>query len=334
MAGPEFDVLAEPDVAAHLVRRKVLLPGDTATVTVLSGGVSSATYLAETSRGRFVVKQPLPYLSVADEWPSTVTRAGIEAAAMRTLAGLVPDRLPTLADYDFERFVLTMSAAPARWREWRSALLDGEVDLAVGSALGRVLGIWHRRTQQDPAVAGEFASMEVFMELRGDPYHRTVACRRPDCAEAVLACLDELLADRRCLVHGDFSPKNVLAGPDGLWVLDFEVAHFGHPVFDLAFLTHHLVMKAVHRPDRVDQLLRCATGFHAGYREAGGPVTGEPTLVRHTGALLLARVHGKSPAAYLTPAETARVSDLGSRAVHGAVASVAELFTSRSATLA
>jgi hypothetical protein len=323
---PEFEVLAKPDVPAHLVRRGVLAPGDAVTVTVLSGGVSSTTYLTETSRGRYVVKQPLPYLSVADEWPSTVTRAGIEAAAMRTLAHLVPDRLPALADYDPGRFVLTMAAAPPSWREWRSALLDGEVDVAVGSALGRLLGIWHRLTHQEPEVAARFASVDVFMELRGDPYYRTVARRRPDCATAVLACLDELLADRQCLVHGDFSPKNVLVGPSGLWVLDFEVAHFGNPVFDVAFLTHHLVMKAVHRRDCAARLLACATGFQAGYRDAGGPVIQEHALIRHIGALLLARVHGKSPAGYLTPAEATQVSELGVAMVHGALGRVPELF--------
>ena len=42
-----------------------------------------------------------------------------------------------------------------------------------------------------------------------------------------------MLQRRRCLVHGDLSPKNVLLGGGGLWVIDFEVAHVGDPAFDL-----------------------------------------------------------------------------------------------------
>ena len=41
-------------------------------------------------------------------------------------------------------------------------------------------------------------------------------------------------ATRVCIVHGDYSPKNVLIG-GGLWVIDFEAVHFGDPAFDVAF---------------------------------------------------------------------------------------------------
>ncbi len=52
----------------------------------------------------------------------------------------------------------------------------------------------------------------------------------------------------------------------------------------------------------------------------------EAAVVRHTGALLLARVHGKSPAAYLTGEEAAAVSALGARAVVDGLGGVADLF--------
>src|SRR6202000_958848 len=81
----------------------------------------------------------------------------------------------------------------------------------------------------------------LFDSLRLDPYYRHVAARRPEHA----AALGQLIAD--CtgyrparLVHGDFTPKNVLttAGPPVL--LDWEVVHAGDPAFDLGMLSAHL----------------------------------------------------------------------------------------------
>ncbi|GAA2756040.1 phosphotransferase [Actinopolymorpha rutila] len=337
--------LSEDTVVRHLRDRGVLAPDTPASASVLSGGVSGATFLVVADGGdggpgsdgvrTYVVKQPLPFLAVADEWPARVERAGVEAAALRWYGELTPAHLPRLVDYDPGGFVVTMTAAPPGWTEWRKALLAGVVDVAAGATLGRVLGAWHAATAE-PGVRERLAAygdLTMFVELRGDPYHRTVAARRPDLAAPVLGCLDELLTRPSCLVHGDFSPKNVLVDPagavGGLWVLDHEVAHAGNPVFDVAFMLHHLVMKSVHladRPDVAARLVRCAEAFRTVYAEAGGLAVDEEAVVRHTGALLLARVHGKSPAAYLTGEEAAAVSALGARAVVGGLGGVADLF--------
>ena len=316
--------LTEDSVATHLRERGVLAPDQAAQVANLPGGVSSATFLVTTGADRWVVKQPLPYLAVADVWPARQERAGVEAAAIHLLERLTPDHLPRLLDYDPERHVIVMTAAPASWSEWRMRLLAGTVAREAGATLGRVLGTWHAATRTDTEALAEFADLAGFLELRGDPYHRTVAARRPDLAAPVTACLDELVTRQVCVVHGDFSPKNVLIGADagsrGLWVLDFEVAHAGNPVFDVAFLLHHLVMKAVHVAGAGAALHACAQAFVDGYAAAGGLATEESSVVRHTGALLLARVHGKSPTAYLTPPERDRVSALGARAVRDELA--------------
>jgi 5-methylthioribose kinase len=321
--------MTEVDVVAHLRDRRVVGPGVDLRVTTLAGGVSSATFLAVGGGRRYVVKQPLPFLSVADVWPARQERAGVEARAIGLLERLTPGRLPRLLDYDPERFVIVMSAAPDTWAEWRRSLLGGTIAVSAATTLGRVLGTWHAATGKDTAALAGFTDLTMFLELRGDPYHRTVAARRPDLAPAVTTCLDELLAEQVCLVHGDFSPKNVLTGGDDLWVLDFEVAHAGNPVFDVAFLLHHLVMKAVHLTTRVEgareQLAACAQGFLDSYASAGGRAGAEESVVRHTGALLLARVHGKSPATYLTTDEADEVSRLGARAVRGEVPRVRDL---------
>ena len=105
------------------------------------------------------------------------------------------------------------------------------------------------------------------------------------------------------LVHGDFSPKNILQGPNGPVILDAECAWFGDPAFDVAFMLNHLLLKGAWRPQwrarYVDLFRALGTAYNA-------HVHWEPaaTLAARTAALLpglmLARVDGKSPAEYLS----------------------------------
>jgi len=113
-------------------------------------------------------------------------------------------------------------------------------------------------------------------------------------------------------VHGDFSPKNILVGRgDAGWVIDFEVAHRGDPAFDVAFLLCHLTLKAVHRQGDADKFDICSREFAMAYVRSGGGVEW-PHALAHVGALLLARVGGKSPVEYLSAADRGRVWRLAS----------------------
>ena len=68
----------------------------------------------------------------------------------------------------------------------------------------------------DRAVEAAFAHREAFENLRIDPYYRTVAVRHPELRPAISRPgIGRLEAGGCCLVHGDFSPKNVLVGDDG-----------------------------------------------------------------------------------------------------------------------
>jgi serine/threonine protein kinase len=122
----------------------------------------------------------------------------------------------------------------------------------------------------------------------------------------------------QCLVHGDFSPKNLLVtGSDRLMLIDWEVVHFGSPLFDPAFLLSHLTLKALHAgssgQSSLEQSIRT---FWQSYQSclSRPPETGSspsPSASRSVfaeiapvlGALVLARVDGKSPVDYLTPEE-------------------------------
>jgi 5-methylthioribose kinase len=308
MAPAGMSALLDADgVAEYLQRRGVIPTAADATAVELGGGISNIV-LAVEARGRhFVVKQSLPRLRVHDEWLAKRERILTEAAALRVARRLTPENVPVVIDADDDAFALTISSAPPTWRNWKRVLLDDRADPAVGADLGRVLARWHDATWADGAIAERFADYEAFEQLRLDPFHLTVAQRLPAAAPALEQAVEDLRTTRLCLVHGDYSPKNVLIGADGLWVLDFEVAHFGNPVFDVAFMLTHLVLTALHVGARANELCDTGTAFWDAYNNAlADRAPAEDALVRHVACLCLARTDGKSREDYLTVDECER----------------------------
>lgn len=240
---------------------------------------------------RVVVKQALPRFRVADEWLVPPERAVTEAQAIELMARLAPGSVPALLDSDPAVYTLVVEEAPPSWRSWKSDLLEGEADPAVARRLGELLAVLHSSTGDV-----ELGSAESFEAQRIDPYLRTIQGRHPALAESIGGYVERLLSIRQCVVHGDYSPKNVLVGDGGVWVIDWEVAHRGDPAFDLAFMLNHLLLKTIHRPDAQAGYAECGEAFVAGY----GRDVEMPWVLGLVGCLMLARVDGKSPAEYLT----------------------------------
>jgi aminoglycoside phosphotransferase (APT) family kinase protein len=111
--------------------------------------------------------------------------------------------------------------------------------------------------------------------------------------------ISELEGDKTTIVHGDFSPKNIMVGMDEqVYILDFEVTHVGNPVFDLAFLLAHLLCKLFRTNEPLDEkmLIASAQRFISSYEEIRSI---SESLSLHTALIALARVEGKSPVNYL-----------------------------------
>lgn len=298
------ELLDASSVGAFLVGRGLVEKGAVLHARPLAGGVSNVVLAVEGDGLRAVVKQALPRLRVADEWLATRERALTEADALRLAADLTPGAVPAVLDVDESAYAIVIAQAPDGWSTWKDELLAGRADPTVGGRLGAILAAWHGGTAGDSRV-WRLAGTEAFEQLRVDPYHRTVMERRPDLAPAIEEVVEQMLATTSCLVHGDYSPKNVLVGAEGLWVVDFEVAHVGDPAFDLGFMLNHLLLKSIHRPDDAARYYECAHAFLATYADALSVELLPPLhdVLAHVGCLALARVDGKSPAEYLTDDE-------------------------------
>ncbi|MCK9878869.1 aminoglycoside phosphotransferase family protein [Frankia sp. Ag45/Mut15] len=314
-AAPVLDTGA---LARHLVSRGLAASPLDVEVRELAGGVSNDVVAVRAPGLDAVVKRALGRLRVAEEWLADPARIDTEGRALRLAGRLVPGAVPAVLD--LADGYLVIERAPDPWRTWKQDLLAGTAQVTVADQLGRALGRWQTATARAADVAAGFEDVTAFDQLRVDPFHRTVARRHPDLAGPIHQTIESMAADRRCLVHGDYTPKNVLVGPaaTGLWVIDWEVAHFGDPTFDPAWTVGHLLLKSIHRPASASAYAAAARAFLAGLDAErlngvahGGVPLDAAQLIRQTGCLLLARVDGKSPAEYLTAAGRARTRALG-----------------------
>jgi aminoglycoside phosphotransferase (APT) family kinase protein len=293
--------LALPGAHSYLARR--LGVDETAIHTrELGGGVSNTVVLVEAPGLRCVAKQSLDKLRVEQDWRCARDRIFRECDAIRALGPILPpERVPRILFEDRENFIFAMSAAPEHAEPWKTRLLAGHFDDWAARCAGETLGTWIRASSGEKGWTANFAGQEAFDDLRLDPYYRSTASRHPELKHWLAALIEECRERRVALVHGDFSPKNILLWPAGMMVIDFEVIHYGDPSFDAAFLSNHLLLKAFYRSQWASRYRWLNQLFWEALKSHIGPgfdwLAG--AAVRHLAGLLLARIDGKSPAEYI-----------------------------------
>jgi aminoglycoside phosphotransferase (APT) family kinase protein len=293
-------------------------------VEVLAGGVSNRTVLVERESGEaWVVKQPLAKLRVAVDWFSDPRRIGREALGLKYLAEMAPaGAITPLVFEDPAHHLLAMEAVPRPHENWKRMLLGGRVEMRQVEAFGKLLGTIHRAgTERRVEMAQVFGDRSFFESLRVEPYYLYTAERVPEAKGFLKELVFETRLRQQTVVHGDYSPKNVLVVGSGQWavgsedkgsslvLLDHEVIHFGDPAFDLGFSLTHFLAKGHHLPAHRARFAEAARAYWKSYMAALGGVRWrgdvEEFAVRHTLGCLLARVEGRSPLEYLTAGERA-----------------------------
>jgi aminoglycoside phosphotransferase (APT) family kinase protein len=307
-----MDIEQPAELIAYLRAQRRIAADESPRIRVLHGGVSNRTVLVERASGEaWVLKQALEKLRVAAEWHASPERIHREAAGIRALGALTGGgAVPALIFEDREHHVLAMEAVPQPHENWKELLLAGRVDADLVRQFGALLGGIHSGSHQRRAeLEREFADRSFFESLRIEPYYQRSAER---CAAAA-PFLGALIADTRAnlltVVHGDYSPKNILVRDERLVLLDHEVIHWGDPAFDLGFASTHLLSKANHLAASRQAFGEATAVFWSSYRDTAGTLadaTLEARAVRHTLGCLLARVDGRSPLDYLTEPERAR----------------------------
>jgi aminoglycoside phosphotransferase (APT) family kinase protein len=287
---------------AFLRERSWICPGPVQ-IEALSWGVSNAVLRVTTSTGPMIVKQSRPQLRTRAPWFSDLNRVFRELEVMQTLEPFLPDgTVPKVLQVDRENYAFAMSHAPLESRVWKEDLLSGQVDQFVGERAGMILGRIHEVTARNHDLVKAFEDSTVFVQLRVDPFYRSIQKRWPDLANVIEPIIAGLLTTRQALCHGDYSPKNILVHAKGFTLVDYETAYFGDPAMDLGFFLSHLLLKAVYRPHRRSDYFDLTRSFWAGYsrEETFAPLLElQNRTMGHLAVCALARIDGTSPMDYL-----------------------------------
>jgi 5-methylthioribose kinase len=280
-------------------------------VKVLAGGISNRTVSVRRSSGdAWVVKQALSKLRVKVDWFSDPMRVHREAAGLRWF-NQIEVATPRLVFEDFEHHLIAMDAVGEPHENWKTMLLRGEVVEDHVRQFGAMLGRMHAeaaRRREQTALA--FADRSFFESLRLEPYYLYTAEQVGGVGAAFLRELvNRTRATAHSIVHGDYSPKNVLVREGKLILLDHEVIHFGDPAFDIGFAMAHLLSKAHHLAECQEKFARAADLFWETHQGLYESKAFEERAVQHSLGCLLARVAGRSQLEYLSDGEKARQRD-------------------------
>jgi aminoglycoside phosphotransferase (APT) family kinase protein len=283
------------EVIEYLRLEGLIQFNDNPRVEHLSGGVSCRVWKLTVNSNRWVIKQALEKLDVKADWFSDVERIHREHEVMKQLELLIPEcNIPKILHVDYLNHIYLMTCAEEGVQTWKECLMSGIFNAeSVRSAVDILNQIHIQSHRMDEQVKAGFSDQKFFIQLRIDPFHRFLIANYPELSDEINGLIKELTEQKTCLVHGDFSPKNMLVEKSGKIVLiDYEVAHWGNPVFDLAYCLGHLMLKAWHL-NNSEQLLKLISFFFADYKGKFD------NLLPHLGLMLLARMDGKSPVNYI-----------------------------------
>ena len=243
-----------------------------------------------------VVKRALPKLKVESDWFADVTRNETEWRFMKHVAKTNPSSVPEIISTGKDYFA--MEYMGEEFANWKVSMLCGRFSTECARMAGVFLSDVHRHSRENDALAQEFDKMDAFWQLKIEPYFIAASEQHPELDTIFLEESERLGSANLALVHGDFSPKNILVSKDRMVVLDCEVANYGDPAFDVAFLLSHLFLKILYHRNYYKEMRSSVNAFLEAYGVFS--LDFEARAGRLLLLLLMARVDGKSPVEYLT----------------------------------
>jgi len=203
-----------------------------------------------------------------------------------------------------------------RWLRALDAEALGARAAAHGRKLGRFLGRLHTATRDDERYAEVFDNrpmQETRLAVQYQGVSDMLRAGHVDDAEMLGARAEslgqDLLDPGRCLTMGDLWPPSVLVtGDDNLRLIDWELAHYGRPLQDVAHWCAHLWMQVHRAPSSAvaEGVRDLRTSFLEAYADALGDAmaplwndTEQREAAIHFGAEILVRAVGPFQAGYV-----------------------------------
>ena len=281
-----------------------------AQLTPLTGGVSSEIYLVQEAGRQFVVKRALEKLKVEADWFADTSRNQSEQAYMRYVHRFRPEAMPEIYRCHESAGMFSMEYLEG-FSNWKQDLLAGICDISLAKQAGTLLGEIHAYSWGDESLKKQFDTMDCFDQLRVDPYLRATAAKHEELKSIILEEATRLTSNQQCLIHGDYSPKNMMQQAGRLVLLDCEVACYADAAFDLSFFLNHFLLKSLYHVPKQLPFYELVEAILASYSLANATNASEvrSRVAQLLPMLMLARVDGKSPVEYLTESKQQVVRD-------------------------
>ena len=291
-------------LTTYLSTKNILRANEKCQIKILKGGVSNkAILLFREDEEDWVIKQGLNRLRVNEEWYCDPKRLEIEYLAMDWLSKVLKKgTIPKPLSWDGDNYVLGMQAIAKPHANLKELLLKENINLGLIAQMGTNLGMIHQAGRSSEEAKRTFQNRSFFESLRLEAYYKHASNEIKETSSFFNSLIKDTLQIKETIVHGDYSPKNMLVKEGKLILLDHEVMHLGDPAFDVGFALSHLLSKANHLCRSRKKLLHAAYTFWENYSGFNGnrmPEKNECRAVKHTIGCLISRVKGKSPLEYL-----------------------------------
>lgn len=298
-----IDIAQEEVLEQYLQKKLLVKSNDDHKIYYCKGGVSgTVAFVQRKEKKPLIIKQALAQLKTKDTWICDPNRMYIEYESNRIYHELMPNYAPEVYFYDQDNYIYGREAVPDGCPMWKENLMQGILDFEVARKSIEVLVEIHNECSVREDIKEKFKDKEIFYGLRISPYIDFTVGKHPEITEFAKRISQEMMESSITLVHGDYSPKNIMVIGRDISVLDYEVAHYGHPAFDMAFFSNHFILKAIKFTDYSGAylaMLKYIVNIYFSKMNYMDKNRFESTYIRTLAMLMLARVDGKSPVEYL-----------------------------------
>ncbi len=296
----------------------------------ITDGVSSDIWYVNSDEIEFCVKRALSKLAVKEDWFASIERNNFEANYFNVCKKVLPTSFPKILGHDEKKYILAMEwFNENNYILWKKKLLKKEISFSDAENIAYILAKIHSSFFNKKEYEKKFLNDKTFFDIRIEPYIIFSSKSYPEYKSKFLDAANSLKINKSTLIHGDFSPKNILIGKKSPVILDAETACWGDGIFDLAFCCNHLILKSILNRDKNKTYIMALDKFINKYLTNLEIDKKNDFVIRFLNLipiLMLARVDGKSPVEYFNKSQKEHVRFIGKALLENPVTNLPELF--------
>ena len=297
----------------------------------ITDGVSSDIWYVNSNEIEFCIKRALSKLTVKEDWFAPIERNNFEANYFNVCKQILPDSFPKILGHDDKKYILAMEWFNENdYNLWKKELLNKKISLSDTESIASILAKIHSTFFNKKEYEKKFSNDKTFFDIRIEPYIIFSSNHYPEYKSRFLDVASSLKTNKSTLIHGDFSPKNILIGKKSPVILDAETACWGDGIFDLAFCSNHLILKSILNSDKKKDYIIALNKFINKYLNELKISEKNNYIIRFLNlipVLMLARVDGKSPVEYFNEAQKEHVRFIGKSLLEEPATKLTELFS-------